>query len=84
MFLVVEGIDEGTGVSVQNVQDGVTKGFLINRSKWVCCMADSTKVDKTFYYNISDWDSINVLVTDTALSEMKAEKYNNKLELIRV
>ena len=47
-------------------------------------MADSTKVDKTFYYNISDWDSINVLVTDTALSEMKAEKYKNKVELIRV
>lgn len=84
LFLAVEGADEETGVSVQNVQDGVTKGTLIKRSKWVCCMADNSKFENKYYYNISDWDSINVVVTDSGLDNKIAVKYEKEVEVIRV
>ncbi len=84
LFLAVEGVNEENGVSVQNIPDGVTKSFLLKRSKWICCMADSSKFNHNYYYNICDWNAIDVLVTDYGVDESTVEKYKNKVELIRV
>lgn len=84
LFLGVEGVHKETGVSVQNSRDGVTKAKLIHQAKWVCCMADSSKFEHEYYYNISDWNSIDILVTDTGLDDSIAESYQKETELVRV
>lgn len=84
MFLATEGIDEQMGVSTQNITDGATKNAVIDRAKWICCMADSSKFDKQLYYNTGIWSKIDVLVTDSRLDEETVKRYKKKVELVIV
>lgn len=83
LFLAVEGVDVNTGISVPNIQDGVTKQNLIKYSKQVICMTDHSKFDKSFYFKICGMEQIDLLVTDSGLSEEQAEIYAKSVNLVR-
>lgn len=83
LFLAVEGVDVNTGISVPNIQDGVTKQNLIKYSKQVICMTDHSKFDKSFYFKICGMEQIDLLVTDSGLSEEQAEIYAKGVNLVR-
>lgn len=84
LFLGVEGVSLATGLSVPNVTDGVTKQNLIQRSKWVACMVDSSKLEKSFFYNICDISKIDLLVTDSGISEKYKEQYEKNKQILIV
>lgn len=84
LFLAVEGVEAETGVSVPNIQDGVTKQNLMKCSKWIACMADSSKFGKTFHYNICEMSQIDLLVTDTGIDDEKVKRYEQNVKVIRV
>lgn len=83
LFLAVEGVD-AEGVSVPNIQDGVTKQNLIKCSKWVACMADSSKFEKSFYYKICDMSQLDLLITDKGLTDDKMKNFEAEVKIIRV
>ena len=64
LFLGVEGIDLKYGFSVPNLSDGATKRALVRTAKKVICMADSTKLDTSYYYSIAPLSSADLIVTD--------------------
>lgn len=84
LFLGVEGVDLEQGVSVPDIRDGITKQNLIRRADWTVCMTDSSKFGKSYYYNISELSQLDLVVTDTGLSETEAERYRKRVSLIQV
>lgn len=85
LFLGIEGIDLECGLSVPNVEDGITKRHLIKQAKWVACLADHSKFNQMYYYKICDLGEIDLLVTDNGLqSEMELpvqNKFNYEIKI---
>lgn len=69
LFLGVEGVAAGAGVSVPNVKDGITKQNLVRRSNWVACIADSSKFEKSYHYNICELSQLDILITDKGVKK---------------
>lgn len=82
LFLGIEGINLEHGLSVPNVEDGITKRHLIEHAKWTACLADHSKFEQICYHKICDLNEINLLVTDQALENDIKRKYENKINLI--
>ena len=78
LFLGVEGVDLGHGVSVQDINDGFTKKKLIEQADRVICAADSGKFGKELFCRIADLDQIDTIVTDNGLDEDMREAYAEK------
>lgn len=85
LFQAVEGVD-AQGVSVPDVADGATKTSLVRASDWVCCMADSSKINraKRFHCGICEWDKIDVLVTDSGADPSKLDELRKHVEVVVV
>ena len=84
LFLGVEGVASNFGLSVPHIADGATKQTLLRRSDWIACMADSSKFGHNFYYKICDLSQVDILVTDTNISEYAICPYEEKTKIIRV
>lgn len=85
LFLGIEGIDLSKGLTVPDTLDGCTKRALIRSAQRVICAADSSKVGLTFLYQVCPLSCIDILITDTGLSDEAAEKFlQQDIEVIRV
>lgn len=82
LFLGVEGVDFKQGLSVPNIEDGITKRHLIKHAKWTVCLADHSKFDQACYHKICDLKEIDQLVTDNGLQNDIKKRYENKIKLI--
>lgn len=82
LFLGVEGVDLEQGLSVPNVEDGITKRHMIKHAKWTVCLADHSKFDQVCYHKICNLNEINLLVTDQGLDDDIRIKYQDQGELI--
>lgn len=82
LFLGIEGIDPERGLSVPNVEDGITKRHLIKQARWVACLADHSKFNQMYYYKICDLKDVNVLFTDCGLQDNMKSRYEDKIQLI--
>lgn len=69
LFLGVEGIDLLHGVSVPDILDGATKKVLVEKAEKVICVADSSKFNKSFLFNICNFDKIDFIITDENLDK---------------
>lgn len=84
LFLSTEGIDCCGGVSVVDVADGHAKKVLIEQAKLVVLMVDSSKFEKAFFYQVASLGDIDVVVTDTNLSDSLYEEYRSACrEIVR-
>jgi len=77
LFLGTEGIDLKHGLTVPNITDGTTKRATIQASKKVICMADSSKLDTSYYFSISSLSDINLIITDHKADQTLLDKYIN-------
>lgn len=82
LFLGVEGIDLDQGLSVPNVEDGITKRHMIKHAKWTACLADHSKFDQVCYHKICDLSEIDVLVTDQGLKDDIRVRYEQQSRLV--
>lgn len=78
LFLGVEGIDLTGGLSVPDVQDGITKRSLVEKSEKVICVADSGKFNKTFLYHICPLSNIDAIITDDGIEENNLNRYRQQ------
>ena len=71
----VEGIDLKCGFTVPNIADGATKRALVRAAKRVICMADSTKLDTSYYYSIAPLSDADLIVTDHEADPLLMKRY---------
>ena len=84
-FLAVDGISLNGGISVPDILDGTTKQTLIDISRKVICIADSSKFNSTFLYQIAPLKKIDLIITDTGLDDQTYQQFLlNKINIIRV
>ena len=75
LFLSIEGISLDGGATVIDVLDGHTKRALINQARRTICMADSSKIEKSYFYRIAPIDHIDMTITDTGIDPEVLESY---------
>jgi len=75
LFLGTEGID-AEGLTTQNVQQSSIKARMIESSRRVVLVADSTKFDEEHFVRFAEPDDIDVLLTDGAIPDDIREAYD--------
>jgi len=69
LFFGVDGIDVKQGVSCATPEEADLLAEMIRMSKTVIVLADSTKVGASAFGHICDIGSVDVLVTDSGISD---------------
>lgn len=77
LFLGVEGLSIGQGVSVPDIVDGTTKRALVNHAAHVYVVADHTKFEKSYLYRIAPLRDIDAIVTDDGLDLEVKRRYED-------
>ena len=78
LFLAVEGIDVENGISVPDIADGSLKKALVNQVKNVICVADSSKFNRSFFYNVAPLEAINMFITDNGIDAETLDRFQQK------
>ena len=71
LFLGGSGFSVEKGISCSNLVEADTKQAMIQSSEHVCLVADSSKIGKVSFANVTDWSHIEVLVTDRIDTETR-------------
>ncbi len=71
-FIAASGVD-AEGLSTTELSEAAVKQAIIERSKQVVLVADSTKWDRPAAVRFADWKRINTWVVDPALSKSAGE-----------
>ena len=82
LFLSASSIDAEKGISDYNLEDATIKQTLINNSKEIIAVIDSSKFNKIGLVKIAELNQINTLITDTKPSQKlhsKLTKYGVRL-----
>jgi len=74
-FICIGGITTENGISDFNMQEAVTKKIIIERSKEVFVVADSSKFDRNVTISIAALNKINYIITDSNLSRNTASSF---------
>lgn len=83
LFLGVDGFDTNHGLSTPNSDEAHLNQIMINMAKKVIVVADSRKFLRRRFAFISPLSSINVVITDTGISdEDKSRLEKNGVEVI--
>ncbi len=82
LFLGIEGI--GDSIFVPDETDGMTKQKLIQQSDTVICLADHSKFNQTFYYQVANLNAIDHIITDDGLDNEKKSYFSEKTDLVIV
>jgi DeoR family transcriptional regulator of aga operon len=77
VFLGVDGIDAGGGISTHDEVEASTDHCLMNTTRRVVVLADGSKVGKRAFSRIADIGEVGTLITDVATADPAA------LDLIR-
>ena len=68
-----------TGPMVTPYEEVTVKRNIFSVSQKTILLADSTKFEKTAAFLVCDWDDIDVLVTDSNVSQDVLEEYQNRV-----
>ncbi len=71
LFLGGSGYSVEKGISCSNLVEADTKQAMIQDAEHVCFVADSSKMGKVSFANVTDWSHIDVLVTDRIDTETR-------------
>ena len=80
-FLSTAMIDYEKGLTVSWHMEGGLKKKILQQSAMTVCAADSSKFDQSSYFGVCALDQIDILATDTNLSEAQKERYRRKVTL---
>lgn len=75
IFLGVSTIDIENGLMIFYYGDRSTKRAFMAAADEVICMADHTKFNHTAFTRIADVNEVDTIITDPALPQTEAEKY---------
>ncbi|MCB0284595.1 MAG: DeoR/GlpR transcriptional regulator [Calditrichaeota bacterium] len=78
LFLGVDGIDPQYGITTPNLEEAHLNRIMIERSKEIFVVTDSSKFEKQSMALITDLENIDVLITDTKIKENHKEQCLNK------
>lgn len=76
-FICTSGITLENGISDYNMQEAVTRKIIIERSKEVYVVADSSKFDKDTTINIAPLEKIDYIITDSNVEKHILSSYKN-------
>jgi DeoR/GlpR family transcriptional regulator of sugar metabolism len=77
VFLGTEGVSLEFGLSVPDIEDGKTKTALVQASRRVICVADSSKFGKEWLCRICDVNAVECIVTDDGLNEQQVKQFTD-------
>lgn len=77
LFLGVDGFDIDHGVSTPNLEEAHLNQIMLEISKEVIVVTDSSKFKRRGFALISSVDKINTVVTDKGISNQDRDKLNN-------
>jgi len=84
-FLAVDGIDSEYGVSTPVILEAAFCKTMIEISKKVIVVSDSSKFQKRSFVKIASMDEIDMIITDTGIAEEERVKLEKmKLDLVLV
>jgi DeoR family transcriptional regulator of aga operon len=72
-FVGVDGIDRDAGLTTQNETEAATNRVLIERSRRVIVVADSTKLGRVVFASICPLSSVDELITDSGADPEQLE-----------
>ena len=64
-FVSCRGFSMQSGMTDSAEQNGFIRRLMLKHAATRCLVADSTKADRTYFYKIADFDSVDTLVVDT-------------------
>lgn len=68
-FIGCDGVHMKRGITDANEQEAHVRKAMLNQSKMGILISDNSKFDKTSFASICDFNKINVIATDTPLSD---------------
>ena len=77
LFLGVDGFDTSEGLSTPNTEEAYLNSLMIGRARKVIVVTDSRKFNRKRFAYISDLSKIDVVITDSGISEEDLAKLNN-------
>ena len=78
LFLGVDGIDADFGITTPNMEEAHLNRLMIERSKEVFVVTDSSKFEKRSMANITGLENIHYLITDVNIPEKQKRLCENK------
>lgn len=82
LFLGAAGAALEQGITGSNIIEADTKQAMIRSAAKVCLLVDSTKFGKIALAKICDWDSIDILVTDSIPPDLRASLEGQGVQVI--
>jgi DeoR family transcriptional regulator of aga operon len=77
LFLGVDGIDADMGVTTSNIEEAELNKCMMSIASKTIVLADSSKFGKKGFGKICDVDKIDVIITDSGISESMVEIIKN-------
>lgn len=84
LFLATPALDINNGVTHYNDDFALTKRNMINQTKEIFLLMDSSKFDKSSLYQVCDIERIDTIITDSSNLNVDLEKYTKKVSEIVV
>lgn len=80
LFLGAHGIDQEAGLTTPNLVEAETNRALVRASRSVCVLADHTKVGIVGLSTFMDLTEVDVLITDSGISETARSVLQERVE----
>lgn len=82
-FISTSGISLKSGITDYNINDVDIQKNMIELSKITIVLADHSKFDKTALIKVADFEDVNLIISDSKLSDSIIKRYkNNGIEII--
>jgi DeoR family transcriptional regulator of aga operon len=76
-FLGVDGIDSGSGIFTPNLEEANLNRLMIERSKEVIIVTDSSKFKRKSFAHIAPISKVNIIITDSKIPEDEFSNLQN-------
>ena len=81
LFLSVDGIDAGVGITNSQPFESDINDIIIERSKYIAVVADHTKIGNVSFIKMGDIDKIDLIITDSKVTIEQTEAFAGKVEI---
>lgn len=78
LFIGIDGIDWDFGLSTSNSAEAHLNKVMIDSAEKVIVLADSTKINKRGFGKICDLDKVDVLITDSEITDKDLNSFEEK------
>ena len=84
VFIGVDGIDPDFGVTTSSVEEALLTKRMMKASSRTIVLSDSSKFGRRGFGRICGIEDIDVIITDSGISEQMVELLENSVDLIIV